>query len=143
MAANQTAAMDRLRADLAEARAIYDGRDKTPAGESGQIAGAVNAIAATVTFLRNSGVSSEYWDPLLIVLAAFRDHNLGKPHPLFCRKKRTDEQGKTLSSGKSNPAEVNTWRGVAASLLHKVLKLSQLLGSLLWRCFAGRHSGWT
>ena len=81
-------AMKRLRAELAEARAIYDGRDKTPDGEEGAQAGAVNAIDAVVTFLRDSGVPRGDRQPLLVVLAAFRDHSSGKPHPLFAIEKR-------------------------------------------------------
>ena len=44
-------AMNRLRAELAEARAIYDDRDKTPDGEAGAQAGVVNTIDAVVRFL--------------------------------------------------------------------------------------------
>ena len=100
------AAMKRLRAELAEARAIYAGRAKTPDGEAGLQAGAVNAINAVVTFLSDSGVPPDDWQPLLGVLAAFRDHSRGKPHPLFARVKRPG--GGTLS-------EHAAWRAAVAA----------------------------
>ena len=57
--------MRRLRAELTEARAIYDGRAKTPDGEADAQAGAVNAIDAVVTFLVASDVSVDDQQPLL------------------------------------------------------------------------------
>ena len=81
-------AMKQLRTELAEARAIYDGRAKTPDGKAGAPAGALNAIDAVVTFLVASDVPLDDQQPLLDVLAAFRDHNRGKPNSLFKREKR-------------------------------------------------------
>ncbi len=80
--------MERLRAELAEARAIYDDRAKTPDGEAGAPAGALCAIDAVVTFLVGSDVPLGDQQPLLDVLAAFRDHSRGKPNSLFARVKR-------------------------------------------------------
>ena len=70
-------AMKRLRAGLAEALAIYDGCAKTPDGEAGAQAGAVNAVDTVVTFLDDSGVPFDDQKPLLAILAAFRDHASG------------------------------------------------------------------
>ena len=98
--------MERLRAELAEARAIYDSRAKTPDGEAGPQAGAVNAIDAVITFLVASEVPLSVQDPLLVVLAAFRDHSRGKPHPLFAIDKKA---GRRLHS------QENAWRAYVAA----------------------------
>ena len=80
-------AMKRLRAELAEARAIYDGRAEALDGETGQRAGAVHAVNAVVTFLFDSGVPVNDQQPLLDILAAFRDHSRSKPNSLFASVK--------------------------------------------------------
>ncbi len=98
--------MNILRADLTEARAIYDGRAKTPDGEAGAKAGAVNAVDAVVTFLVDSGVPSSDLEPLLHVLAAFRDHNRGRPNSLFDRVKRP---------GGGTHSQHGAWRAVVAA----------------------------
>lgn len=99
-------AMKRLRAELAEARAIYDGRAKTPDAEVGAKAGAVNAIDAVVRFLVDSGVPADDQQPLIDILAAFRDHDRSKPNTLFDKKKRPG--GGTLS-------QHGAWRAVVAA----------------------------
>ena len=99
-------AMQRLRAELAEARAIYDGRERTPDGELGRKAGAVNAIDAVMTFLAASDVPRGDQEPLEDILAAFRDHKRGKPNSLFDKKKKPG--GGTLSQDAA-------WRAVIAA----------------------------
>ena len=99
-------AMKRLRAGLAEARAIYDGPAKTPDDEDRGPAAAVNAIDAVVTFLRDNGVSFKDRQPLLDILAAFRDHSRGKPNSLFARVKRPGGGTHSHTAG---------WRAVVAA----------------------------
>ena len=98
-------AIKRLRADLAEARAIYDD-PKMPDGEAGGQAGAANAIDAVVTFLGDSGVPSRDLEPLLHVLAAFRDHSRGTPNSLFARVKRP---------GCGTQSQHGAWRATVAA----------------------------
>ena len=99
-------AMKRLRAELAEARAIYDGNAKTPDGEAGAQEGAVNAIDAVMTFLVASDVPLDDQQPLLDVLAAFRDHSRGKPNSLFARLKRP---------GGGTHSQPGAWRAAVAA----------------------------
>ncbi len=99
-------ALGRLRAALAEARDIYDGRDETPAGESGPIAGVVNSIHALNEYLGEVGIPQCDRDPLLVLEAAFRDHARGKPHPLFAVTKQRGRRGYSTD---------NTWHGAVAA----------------------------
>ncbi len=99
-------AMQRLRAELAEARAIYDGRERTPDGESGRKAGAVNAIDAVMTFLAASDIPRGDQQPLEDVLAAFRDHKRGRPNSLFDKVKKP---------GGGTHSQRATWRAVIAA----------------------------
>ncbi len=111
--------MERLRAELAEARAIYDGRGETPDGEVGAKAGAVNAVDAVITFLLDTGVPLDDQQPLLDVLAAFRDHSRGKPNSLFARAKK--EGGGTHSQRAA-------WRAAVAATI--TLLVTKLEGSV-------------
>ena len=110
--------LDQLRASLAEARAIYDGKAETPDGETGPIAGAVNAVDAVLSFLRASPIDSQDLDPLLIIEAAFRDHSFGKRHPLFALKKRVGEKGNIKSPGQRLPSQVWVWRATVAAAVN-------------------------
>ena len=99
-------ALGRLRAALAEARDIYDGRDKTPAGENGPIAGVVNGIHALNEYLGEVGIPQCDRDPLLVLNAAFRDHARGKPHPLFAVTKKEGHRAHSTD---------NMWRAAVAA----------------------------
>ncbi len=106
-------ALRRLRAALAEARDIYDGRDETPAGESGPIAGVVNSIHALNEYLGEVGIPQCDRDPLLVLEAAFRDHARGKPHPLFAVTKQRGRRGYSTD---------NTWHATVAAAVTLLTK---------------------
>ena len=81
-----------LRARLAEAGAIYSGARVSEHGDRPKPAGAVNAILAVETFLRDVGVPEDDLRPLTALLGAFRDHALGKPNDLLAVAKKGGRQ---------------------------------------------------
>ena len=108
-------AMKLLRNELAEARATYDGRDKTLNGEAAAArrTRAVDAVTAVMMFLYDSGVRAEDQQPLIDILAAFTDHQRGKPNSLFASMKK---------AGGGTHCQIAVWRAevaVAVALLIK------------------------
>jgi hypothetical protein len=112
----QAEALKRLRAALTEARAIYDARDETPAGESGPIAGVVNTVHALVDYLREIEIPTDERGPLLVLEAAFRDHARGKPHPLFAMTKKRGRRGHSTD---------NTWHATVAAAVTLLQKAGE------------------
>lgn len=105
--------LDRLRAALAEARAIYDGEAETMDSECGPVAGVANAVFAIDEYLRAVRVPEQERTPLIALLGALRDHARGKPHPLLAVAKKEGRRGHSAD---------NAWRAYVAAGVTMLVK---------------------